>query len=65
MPFSYAVYVCSDMSLSKSIWSQGEEQLLLASKMPKFEYGICPMKDNQYGRQNGRRLLLCICGHSK
>ena len=30
----------------------------------KFECGVSPTNDNRYGRQNGRRLSVCSCGHS-
>ena len=28
---------------------------------PNFEYGCCPMNDNQDGHQNGRGLMISAC----
>ena len=50
------------LQLSHFYWISSKLHLWIASVNPwfKFEYEFCPTNARQHGRQNGRRLSVCI-----
>ena len=65
MPAAYQFPCCghSNLVIFNRIYSNFHIWIASNKFSPKFEYGFCPTNDYQDGRQKGRRLSVCTCGH--
>ena len=54
----------SNLVIYHRISSKFHIWLIVIKLLPKVEYGFCLMNAKHDSRQNGRRLLVCFCGHS-
>ena len=68
MAATYLISVCyrghSNLIIFNRISSKLHIWIASIKLLFKFEYGSCPMRDNQAGRQNGHHLSLYTSGHT-
>ena len=64
--FGLSIFFCghSNLVIYNQVSSKLHIWITFIKLSPKFEYGFCPVKDNQDGSQNGCLLSICICGHT-